>query len=121
VALGENFLATCEGHTEKIHGTLLFWRNGGSDVKQFIGVCSNLNVDNRSCIASVTSTEYKEHKRFRVKSYYTNQIDCGFLHYVKSYLEISIVDWSDNGSYSCLSSGIFNNKTNAVPVDIIVG
>ena len=121
MALGENFLAVCEGHTEKIHGTLLFWRNGGSDVKQLTGVCSTLNVGNWSCIASATSTEIKEYKRSRVKSYYNEQIQCGFLHYVKSYLEISIVDWSDNGSYSCLSSGTFDNKINAIPVDIIVG
>ena len=86
-------------------------------MKQFHGHCSNLNLSNSSCISP--PVDFNKYKRLRVKSYIIHTGDCGLSRYLKSYLDISIVDWSDNGSYTCLTSS--NNNTDTVLVDIIVG
>ena len=86
-------------------------------MKQFHGFCSNLNLSDSSCITP--PFYFEEYKRLRVKSYTTHTRDCGLSRYLKSYLDISIVDWSDNGSYTCLTSS--NANTDTVSVDIIVG
>ena len=117
-ALGETLFAMCEAFNENIIKSLLFWRQGLSDVKQFHGLCFNLNLSDSSCIAP--PVYFEEYKRLRVKSYTTHTRDCsGLSRYLKSYLDISIVDWSDNGSYTCLTSSDVNTDT--VSVDIIVG
>ena len=124
VALGENLFALCEARGGGADGSiknLIFWRKGQSDVKQFSGHCFDLDINNSSCIAP----RYEEYKRTRVKTYRIRTGGCYAFFYQRSYLDISIANWTDNGSYSCVSSRLPNTQSQLqwqnVSTHIIIG
>ena len=126
VALGESLFAMCEAHGDGNNRNVLFWHKGQSTVTQFSGHCYDLDINNRSCIAP----QYEEYRRTRVKSYKIRIGECSSLNFQRSYLDISIANWTDNGSYSCVSSimsntynvsSILSNTYYNVSTHIIVG
>lgn len=118
VALGENLFALCEARAggDGSVKNLLFWRKDQSDVRQFSGHCYDLDINNSSCIAPM----YEEYKRTRVKAYRIRVGDCNAFSFQKTYLDISIANWSDNGSYSCVSARS-HIQLQKVSTQIIVG
>ena len=116
VALGENLFALCEAHGDGNNQNSLFWQKGQSVVRQFRGKCIDLDINNSSCIAP----NYEEYKRTRVKAYKTRVGECTSLSFQRTYLDISIANWTDNGSYSCISSNKQLQLQN-VSMHIIVG
>ena len=117
VALGENLFALCEARGGGLSNDLLFWHKDQSVVKQFSGRCYDLDINNSSCIAPM----YEEYKRTRVKAYSVKLRDCRFLIFQRTYLDISIANWTDNGLYSCVSSQLPNEPLQNVSTHIIIG
>lgn len=108
IALGEELWLTCDSISDGNHDPRLFWQNGQSNVPQFIGDCNTFDINNSSCI--LPYREYEEYRKLRVKSYINILGKCTRMIFWRSSLDISIVNWTDNGSsYSCVSSNKYDS------------
>ena len=118
VVLGGELHILCEGYGDGDNNNLLDWHDGQSAVTQYSGQCSELDINNRSCISPM----YKEYRSSRVKSYRTRVPDCRTSSVQKSLLDISIVNWTDSvSSYTCVSTKETSLSQQNVTVQIIVG
>jgi len=101
IALGEKLFIPCNllGYD---YFTLLFWRKSQLNVKQYNDQCpDDFDINNSSCIDPM----YEEYRSTRVKSRFERTVKCNRLVILRSTLDISIVNWTDNGStYNCVSS-----------------
>jgi len=117
VALGENLIARCEVYGD--YDTSVTWREDQMSIKQSIQNYKNFDVNNQTHISPSLNDYKKERVRSRVL-----QLDvCDHEALTISMLDISVADWTDNGSsYSCvLRNDYKSNITEEAHVDIVVG
>ena len=116
-ALGESLIVTCQAQSD--YRTSVTWRRGHTIVNQSVQHCYNFDINNSSCISPSPDV----YKKDRVRSRTFKSEICETHVIITSNLDISIVDWTDNGlSYSCISRiPEFRDVTEEVHIYVVVG
>ena len=117
VNLGESLFIMCAADGDGDNRNTLYWREGKSNVEQFVGHCNSLDINNSSCIAPL----YDKYRTLRVKSYRTATRDCNAYSIQRSMLDISIIDWTDSVTFTCVTSKETINAERNVSVHVVVG
>ena len=117
--LGGNLIVPCEAYGDD--QTSVSWRKWETSVVQFTQLCHDFDesYSSKLCI----SPSIDDYQRERVKSRVLKFEECKGQLLMNSSLDISVVDWTDNGaSYSCVPRPAEHGDiTEEVYINIIVG